>query len=138
MGAGLLALELLALALVRLVVTGALIEKMNMSVAIDVLLGAVDYVNLGQIFAVVTFGLREHAALFVVLEPLLKLVGVLIEAHVGALILIALCKEANAVATAHYPPQASSPAIVLLVLVIFLSVTVHPQHVLLQVVLLLF
>lgn len=123
-----LALELFSF---LVVVSGAFVHEVNALVPVDIVLRAVDDVDLGEVLAVVALGLRQHAALLVVVEPLLQPLSVLVELDLRAFVLVALGKEAHAVASADDPPR--------LLVLLFLFVIVAPsEELLLQEVLLLF
>ena len=118
------ALELLpALLLVVLSVPRPLVQQVDGLVTGDILLLAIVDVDLCEVLAVVGLRLGQHAALLIVLEPLLHALRVLVEPHERPLIFIACSEEPDAVAAADDPPLLRAAlVIVLLVLAIFLII----------------
>jgi len=133
-----LALEFLAI-FVCVVIVSSLVHKMYGLVPDYILIGPILYVDLSQVLAVVALGLREHPALLIELELLLQLARILVELYMTALVCVTLCKEADAVSLADYPPH-STIIVIIDLFVIFFIVLIH-EHIMIvlgvQVVLLL-
>ena len=133
-----LALEFLAI-FVCVVIVSPLVHQMNGLVPDNILICPILYVDLSQVLAVVALGLWEHPALLVELELLLQLARILVELYVAALICVTLCKEADAISLADYPPHSAIIIIIGLFIIVFI-VLIH-EHIMIvlgvQVVLLL-
>lgn len=133
-----LALEFFAI-FVCVVIVSPFVHKMNGLVPDNILICPILYVDLSQVFAVVALGLREHPALLVELELLLQLARILVELYVASLICVTLCKEADTISLADYPPH-SAIVIIITLIIIFFIVLIH-EHIMIvlriQVVLLL-
>jgi hypothetical protein len=133
-----LALELFAI-FVCVVIVSPLVHQMNGLVPDYILIGPILYVDLSQVLTVVALCLREHPALLIELELLLQLAGILVELYMTALVCVTLCKEADAVSLAYYPPHPAIIVIIDLFVIVFI-VLIH-EHIMIvlgvQVVLLL-
>jgi hypothetical protein len=133
-----LALKFLAI-FVCVVIVSPLVHQMNGLVPDNILICPILNVDLSQVLAVVALGLWEHPALLIELELLLQLARILVELNIAALICVTLCKEADAISLADYPPHSAIIIIVTLVIIFFI-VLIH-EHIMIvlrvQVVLLL-
>ena len=134
-----LALEFLAI-FVCVVIVSPLVHQMNGFVPDNILIRSILYVYLSQVFTVVALGLWEHPALLVKLEFLLQLARILIELYIAALVCVTLCKEADAISLANYPPHSAIIIIIIDLFIIFFIILIH-EHIMIilrvQVVLLL-
>ncbi len=122
MSSRILTLEFLTI-LIYHVVSGSLVHQVNGLVSNDIFLVAILYVYLSQVLTVVTLSLRQHPALLIVLEPLLKLVGILNEFDECPLVLVPLGKEPDTVALADYSSD-STFFIIITILVILIIVVI--------------
>ena len=136
MSACILALELLTIFIYHIVV-GPLVHQVYGFIAYNILICAVLYVYLCEIFAVVALSLGQHPTLLIILKLLRKVLRIFIELYVRALVFVPFSEESNTVALAYYP--AYSPIVIIFLLVLVL---IHEHIILilgiLKVVLLLF